>query len=518
MKTLFILLVFIGSLHSFLHAQINSVVNIGITGESILCTDGYIDDQGNKIAIMATEAGTAIASFNSIFAPNWVKIVSDYSSTINTIIRLSNGDFIALIGQDFSYESHVLKFDALGNIHWHKKLASPGSGLNQAIEIGDNKIAMVGRNGANALYTVFDFDGDIVYSKMLNSVVYPDEHIRDILPTGDGNHLIVSQIFDSGSPKILLSKFNESGELLWDKLHDFPFTVTVRNGLSSSDGDLFLVGNYNPSMVIADFDSRELLLLKFSSEGDFLQASTYGNIFEEDLFDLEEDVDGTFIGIGMLKSSGGCSGNLLVVNFDQNLDTLYTKIYGTEVGNGAFFNELHKKGNDYYSFGFGSLWTNIGASGDGHLIQSDKYFDLGCEFYDSGLQNSGTVTQELITSDVTYPTSDPNFIDDALEIAVSLIVKDACTGEILSAEALNPAPAQLSVFPVPARDYLNIRMNTTELEELAIYDLKGRLFFQQSGGFADEFTLKIEEWPSQQYILVGKHKDGVQFEKILKID
>jgi hypothetical protein len=489
-----------------------------MTSEYFMCTDGYIDDQGNKIAIMATEAGTVIASFNASYAFNWVKIVADDCPTSNKINVLSNGDFVAFIGQDYSQTCHVLKFDALGNIHWHKKLEAPGSNFTQAIEISDNKIAIGGHDGLNPLYVVLDFDGEIVYSKKLSGFAYPYELIRDILPTGDGNHLIVTTIVNLGPAKILLSKFNESGELLWHKVHDFTFPVKVRNCISASNGDLYIVGQYNTTMELADYASCEILLLKFSSEGDFLQGKTYGNMYEDILYDLEEDVDGTFIGIGMLKKSPTCSGNLLVMNFDQNLDTLYTKIYGPEIGTGAFYHELHKKGNDYYSFGYGSLWSNI-ASADGHLIQSDKYFDLGCEYSGSGLQNSGTVTHIPITSDLTYPPiANPNFIDATQDGPIPLIITDACTGEILSTEALNPTPALLSVFPVPAREDLNIRMNTAELEELVIYDLQGRIFFQQSGGFGDEFTLKIADWPSQQYILVVKHADGVQVEKILKID
>lgn len=516
MKTLTIIFVFISSVFSVLHAQSNSVVNFGIPSDFVWSTDGYIDDEGNKIALLSTGSGVAIGSFKPNYAPNWVKIVNENSYSNNTIIPLSNGDFVVLIDQDFAGLSEILKFDALGNIHWQKKINSAGSRLYQAIQIGENKIAIIGRTGLNAMYTVFDFNGDIVYSKKLNNAGYPI-FLQDILLTGDGNHLIISHFYEASWPTTLvLSKFNESGDLLWDKVYEFPFSILVLNGLSSSTGDLFVVGQYRP---LEHYNSGELLLLKFSSEGDFLQSKTYGNMFEENLVDLQEDVDGTFIGIGTSRPTAPAQENLLIVNFDQNLDTLFTKIYGKDLGGGILFHDLHKNGDDYYSFGNGNLWSNIGdPQDDGHLIQSDKNFDLGCEYYGSGLQNSGTIPLTLITPVITYPEFIPVFINYVREDTISFSVKDACTGEILSTEALNPAPAQLSVYPVPARDNLNIRINIAELEELVIYDMRGRIFFQQSDGFADELTLNIADWPSQQYILVVKHADGVQFEKILKID
>ena len=519
MRTLLIIIIFVGCTFPSLKAQSNPVVNIGRAGELVWSTDGYIDAQGNKIAILAIESGVAIGSFNSIYAPNWVKIVANYSSTINKLIPLSNGDFVALIVQDFSNASHILKFDSQGNIHWHKKLQGPpASNLNEVIESGTNKIAFIGRNGVNPIYTVMDFNGDIVYSKTFNCMTFPSVYHMDILPTGDGNHLIISHIFSSDAPKIMLSKFDESGNLLWDKVHDFPYTVTARSGIISSHGDLFVVGSYNPSMAIGDLNSRDLLLLKFSSDGDFLQAKTYGNIFEEELYDIEEDIDGTFLAVGKLKASSNCSGNLLIVNFDQNLDTLYTKIYGTEVGNGAFFHELHRRGSDYYSFGYGSLWSNIGIIGDAHLIQSDKNFDLGCEYYASGLQNSGTIIHALLDPIVTYPEFNPNFIDDAQEETVSLSVTDACSGEVLSTDELEQSPVLVAVFPVPTSDYLTIKMQIAELEELEIFDLKGRLFFKQTGGFTSEVKIQIADWPNQHYLLVLKHSDGVILERVLKMD
>jgi hypothetical protein len=512
-----LLLLFVFGTFSILTAQSNSVVNFGITGESVMSTDGYIDDQNNKIVLLSTESGVAIGSFNSIYAPNWIKKVADYSSTVNKLIALSNGDFVALISQDYSYASHILKFDASGNIDWHKKLQGPpASNLNDLIQVGTDKIAFVGRNGVDAIYSAIDFNGNLIYSKTFDCASYPSIYPIDILPTGDGNHLIISQILGSDSPKALLSKFDGSGNLLWNKVHDFPYTATLRNGIVSNHNDIFIVGNYNPSMAIGDLNSKDLLLLKFSSTGDFLQAKTYGNEFEEDAYDLELVEDGTFLAVNKLKSSENCSGNLLIVNFDQNLDTLYTKIYGTQIGNGAFYYELHRRGTEYYSFGHGSLWTNIGTLEDAHLIQSDRYFDLECEYFDSGLLNSGTLSHNLITPIVNYPDFNPNFIIHTQASAISLIVKDGCTDAFLQKEELEQSQPSIIVYPIPAAEYVNIRMLNTELEELEIYDMMGRIIHKQIGEFNKELSIQISDWPNQSYLLVLKHSNGVQYERVQK--
>jgi hypothetical protein len=79
MKTLSIIFVFISSVFSVLHAQSNSVVNFGIPSDFVWSTDGYIDDEGNKIALLSTGSGVAIGSFKPNYAPNWVKIVNENS-------------------------------------------------------------------------------------------------------------------------------------------------------------------------------------------------------------------------------------------------------------------------------------------------------------------------------------------------------------------------------------------------------------------------------------------------------
>ncbi|MFN3916768.1 MAG: T9SS type A sorting domain-containing protein [Flavobacteriales bacterium] len=500
-----------------LQAQNNNIINFGVPGSYTGSTDGYIDNQGNIIAIFNTDLGVAIGSFNAHYTANWTKFIAPWSTTIDKIFSLSNGDFVACIVQENSVGSHILKFDSQGNIHWHKKIQGPpAANLHKILELNGNKIALIGINATNSLYTVFDFNGNLEHSKAISSPTNPIVIPREILDTQDGNHLVASQLVGNGTPKILLSKLTPTGTVVWEKTHNFPYTVTFNSGVRSNDGNIYLVGNYNSSLIPGDLNSRDLLILKFSENGDFLLGKTYGNQYEEDGYDIQEAEDGSLVVIGMLKPVQNCSGNLLVVNVDSNLDTLYTKTYGTLVGEGAFFYRLHNNGSEFYSFGNGSLWTNIGTIGDAHLVRTDKHFELDCYKFNSGLDNIGTINSTLITTDALHTVSTPNFINYSQNTATSFTVADGCNGTILSLDEQLKKTKKINLFPVPAEDVVNILARNTLFEYIEIYDLTGKLVLKNQLNATDYSTVEIHLLNSGIYIAKIGCKDGIYSERIIK--
>lgn len=96
------------------------VINFGSPNQNTICSDGYIDESGNSVALMwNAQSGFMIGSFDQYFNSNWIVSFGVSSGTAGKLIRLTSGDFFGYILQDPNGKGHVFKFSSAGTIFWH---------------------------------------------------------------------------------------------------------------------------------------------------------------------------------------------------------------------------------------------------------------------------------------------------------------------------------------------------------------------------------------------------------------
>ena len=435
MKIVYLLIIFF-ALTGNLHSQGSKIINFGRANQSTNCSDGYIDSIGNSIALFYNNySGFMIGSFDSNYNVNWILNFGQDVGADGKLIKLSNGDFFAFGG------GHLFKFNSVGTILWHKALVGETIQITQCLEMSNGNIAIIGKYGAGPIFSVFDVNGELLFSKKISDGHTSNFHY-DLIKTNDGNHLLIGGCQDnSHDRRLALTKFDSNFNILWEKCFEYNAANYIQNSIQSSTNDFYFVGK-SANLANTSFNEFDLSILKFNEFGNYLKGKTYGSDFHDEGMDIAESglsKSGVLTIIGHSKPVEICGDNLLVVSINSNLDTLFTKHYGSSIGSGSYYTELHTVNDSLYSFGSYSFWSNIGTT-DGHLIKTGEQFDLECGFYKNGLEYSSNLDFTEIPSPFSYSNMVVSVSDSIFVSSSSINVSDACNGQslgIISIDQIN---------------------------------------------------------------------------------
>lgn len=478
------------------------VVNFGTPNQNTICSDGYIDDDGNSIVLMYNDAsGFMIGSFDSYFNTNWITSFGVGSGTAGKLIKLSNGDFFGYILQDPNGRAHVFKFSQQGTIYWHHVLDNT-SHISDCIELSNNNIAVIAKYQANPHFIVFNNNGVVQYSKTMSDGHY-NQLFLDVINTNDGNNLLIGKCSDpSHEQRMVLAKVDENFNQIWTKSFECNgFVNDIRNSVQDATNNYYLVGASadTNNQLPNDFD---LSILKFDSLGNYIQGKSFGSEFRDIATDIEagnmtKNENGSITIIGNSKPVQVCGGNLLVLSMNSDLDTLFTKHYGNSAGTGTNYTELHSSNDSLYTFGSYTLWSNIGSS-DGHLIKTDHSFNLDCEYYKSGLDHSSELQLTEINNPFTFSNTTLGLTTFQTTSTSTITVKDACSGETLGHS--ENERLELNLFPNPARNIIQISSGS-KLSEVKIFDILGNEAFEIENVKMDHLKIDVSQLKRGCYIV-----------------
>ncbi|MFK7756035.1 MAG: hypothetical protein AB8B53_03800 [Flavobacteriales bacterium] len=120
---------------------------------------------------------------------------------------------------------------------------------------------------------------------------YALSNFTDLIQDGDAYIVVGSTLNPSTSYDILITAFNEEGELLWDK-HIGSENWDLANSISAVNGGYLVTGDtYTSSGKISS-------VIKLNTSGDIIWENTYGTNQEVSLLDGKESVSGDLIFCG----------------------------------------------------------------------------------------------------------------------------------------------------------------------------------------------------------------------------
>ncbi|MGV3611501.1 MAG: T9SS type A sorting domain-containing protein [Fluviicola sp.] len=493
------------------------VVNFGSPNQNTICSDGYIDESGNSIALMwNAQSGFMIGSFDRYFNSNWLVSFGVSSGTAGKLIKLTSGDFLGYILQDPNGKGHVFKFSSAGTIFWHKQFDMT-SNISECLELANQNIAIIANYGATSSVIVFDPNGTPLFSKSLSDGNNGQFYFRDIIQTEYNNQLIIGDCIDSSHPqRLVLVKVDDNLDPIWSKSFEYSgITNNIRNAIQDVSGNFYLVGS---SRIVnsASYNDYDLSILKFDSLGNYLLGKSYGSEYQDGANDiiggnLNKSFNGTFTIIGNSKPVEVCGDNLLVVSINSDLDTIFTKHYGHPAGSGTSYSELHSINDSIYTFGSYSLWSNIGVS-DGHLIKTDPSFELACEYYKSGLELNANIDLVEITNPFNFSNTTVSMIDYLTTTASNIIVTDACHGTLL--ENIENSRIQFQVIPNPVDSELNL-MSESNFDIIVIFDMLGNKVVEIENVMSNSFLMNLSDLSKGTYVIEIKSASKIGRQKLI---
>ncbi len=283
--------------------------------------------------------GSAITCFSIYFGADWVRIRdnSDWAITWgNNFSRgfgvWGDGNNIYTCGYTTKYsvgatDATLIKWDRLGNELWLRIWG--GSGDDHANDIwGDNlgNIYTCGFSSYGVFVNKWDANGNLLWNRTLNG-----SGSNAYSLWGDGEYIYVSCVNIS---RPVLTKLDTSGNQIWTHLWDIA-TIGIKNTLwGDGAGNIYTCGD----TASLDVGNKDILLLKWDTDGNVLWYRTWGGSEQEDGKNIWGSGNAIYT-CGYTRSFGPGSGNLVLVKWDGEGNQIWNRTlnYGeSSVGDGIW--------------------------------------------------------------------------------------------------------------------------------------------------------------------------------------
>ena len=341
-------------------ASVSSDGSVYVTGYTPGNLDGYNNyGDGDVFIVKYSSTGTKL----------WTRLLGSSSVDAGNDLAVSNDGFVYVTGQTYGNlgnqlsngksDAFIAKYDSLGNRVWVKLLGSTSNESGVAITVGlDNSIYVTGYTGGDlddnrhigrddVFITKFDSSGNKIWTKIYGTSL--SELPYDITTSKDGSIYMVGGTeartaaqANSGFTDALITKYDQSGKLIWVKLIGSTSPDWAKSIAVGSDGSIYVAGDttgnidgiVNPALQKTPSDGRQIFLTHLSSDGNKLWTQYLGvstpnwwpsiTIGADDLIYLTGQTNGSFdnqVNAGKTDSFLSC--------FTSRGEKLWTKFIGS---------------------------------------------------------------------------------------------------------------------------------------------------------------------------------------------
>lgn len=205
------------------------------------------------------------------------------------------------------YDAVLYKRDSLGGYVWTKYYGGQDWDFAYDVEqTYDSGFVFCGEtynntSGFSDVYVVkTDNLGDTLWTRTIGGALI--DKGNSIIETSDSNIVVAgirSTVADSSDIYVL--KFNDSGILIWDSIYSHPLYDVANCVIETSNGN-FVIGGSNTSLSASN--DKDFYLLRINNNGSFIWENNFTVIGDDEIFDIEEDVNGSLINVGHIEGFG----------------------------------------------------------------------------------------------------------------------------------------------------------------------------------------------------------------------
>lgn len=408
----------------------------------------------------------------------------DYGYSIKQ--TLDNGYIVtgstSSFGQGYT-DVYLLKLDSMGQIKFQKAI---GHGANEVgksvVQLSDSSYVIVGYTnsigfGGYDIYLIkTDKNGNEIWHKTYGGSDW--DFAYSLQATTDGGFIICGSTYSigRGAADGYVIKTDANGDEQWHKTYGGINDDEFKSVIQTNDGNYALTGytkSYN------DIDSGDVWTFRLDLNGDSLWCKFYGgnrNDFGNSVLQLQTNE---------LLVSGGTQS----FSSNGNTETLLVS-YNLTTGNQTYQYIDVSSQEEYYnavSQGLNGVIANCGTT-QNTVFGYDGLVDMYSSTYSyvNFFSEGSTSTEEFFS---ITKTNDKGFIAAGKTNGYGAVLDDVFILKMDSVGAHTPNIAgindltkdeQFVIFPNPASDILNVRINNDQDENytLTILDLSGQVIIQ----------------------------------------
>jgi hypothetical protein len=417
-------------------------------------------------------------------------------------------------------------------------------------------------NGSDDIFIVkYNSSGSVVWAKREGGTDY--ESGMSIAVGNNGNNLCITGYFradsiniggitlinhSSGFNDIYIAKYDTAGNIIWAKnaggiYNDISSGLTV-----DSNGNMLLTGYFSSPTImfggtsLINHGNNDVFISKYDPSGNVIWAESAGALDDDRSFHISVDANSNSYITGYYKSTSISFDTITLINTTPGIGDIFITKYDSS-GNAQWAetavgadNEFGYKitvdiyGNTYLIGTFYSSTITFGSTtltyGDPPNIFLVKYDDLGNVLWAKGEGGNNAdygIGIKYASNGNLFVAG--HFFSSSLVLGSNVLTNltgngnsdifigklDNTTGIAVEGNFFN----DVTVFPNPITDILNVTINNSELSEIIIYDIASRIILQQT--FKKTASLNTAELTRGIYIYEIRNKDSViRKEKIIK--
>ncbi len=211
------------------------------------------------------------------------------------------------------------RLDAEGNLVWRKYFGGTNNDRSfGVINANDGGFILTGASesddfdisnpkGSYDYWVVkVDKNGNFEWERSFGGTGIDQSH--DVSKTADGAYVIVGNTFstdvqvskNNGESDIWLVKFDENGNLIWERNYGGPLFDSAHGVSLAADGGFIISGNSKSfgGDTTANFGENDLWLLKTNATGDLVWQQTFGGTGLDFGYDAIQTSDGSVLFVG----------------------------------------------------------------------------------------------------------------------------------------------------------------------------------------------------------------------------
>jgi len=295
----------------------------------------------NKILLIIL----AMVFYISIASPQtpdtvWTRTYGSSDFEISSSVINTTDDNYMVTGCHYTDElsyGFLLKINQYGDTIWYKEYECLGPGYTESLtETEDGGFLVIGlkyypetENKDVLLFKTNDL-GDTVWSKsyggsQLNTPI-------SIIPANDSGYIVIGETGNlADDMDIWLLRINDLGDTVWTKTFGGDGVDLCYDIKSIADNGYILVGQIDTYSS----NAKDVYLIKFDNSCDTVWTKTYGSEGDESGMSIICLDDQGFLITGCTNSDPGGLDDLYIIRVNGDGDSLYSKIYGGDEGEGA---------------------------------------------------------------------------------------------------------------------------------------------------------------------------------------